>query len=250
MLLRKWNLGHWLVISVLIHACVIVPFACIGLHAAAPVHNTSKLRIDLFGMISDRQVEEKRKAPEPPPEVEKPEPPPPPPPVVRPPVKKHIVKRLPKKVVKPAPSPVKVEKKVEKPEKIEPVANTASAEVYKGHDEVNQKQQTIRYEEQPADRMRDYLARLARRIRGNLQYPKEVRKKGIEGVTRITFVITESGTIKEDSLKVCRSSGFDAFDSNALKSVLASAPFDKPPKEMSVSMDVSFTVEMAQKSGA
>ena len=68
-----------------------------------------------------------------------------------------------------------------------------------------------------------------------------MRKSGIEGISTITFTIMESGDIRGNSLRVKKSSGYSELDANALKSALASAPFEKPPKELNVSIAVAFT---------
>ncbi|OPY82232.1 MAG: Gram-negative bacterial tonB protein [Syntrophorhabdus sp. PtaU1.Bin153] len=91
-----------------------------------------------------------------------------------------------------------------------------------------------------------YLAKVARKIRANIIYPEEMRKRGLEGVSRIAFIITQSGEIREGSLRITKSSGYTAFDSGALKSARVSAPFEKPPKELNVSIAVAFTVETAR----
>lgn len=115
-----------------------------------------------------------------------------------------------------------------------------------GNAERQQKQQTIGVAEQESDRIRTYLARLAKLLRNNLAYPEEVRKHGIEGVSTIAFTVVKSGDIKMDSLRVKKSSGHAALDFSALKSARASAPFEKPPKGLDVSIAVSFTGEMAR----
>jgi protein TonB len=95
----------------------------------------------------------------------------------------------------------------------------------------------------------EYLARLSKRLQACLVYPQEVRKSGIEGVSRIRFVITETGTVKPGSLTVVKSSGYPALDSNALKAALAGSPYEKPPKELLVTIAVAFTMEMATRRG-
>ena len=87
---------------------------------------------------------------------------------------------------------------------------------------------------------------MTKRMYSLLVYPAEVRKHGIEGVSTIAFIVTESGAIKEGSLRVCKSSGYPALDSSAVKCALASAPFEKPPKEMPISIAISFNVEAAR----
>ena len=110
----------------------------------------------------------------------------------------------------------------------------------------DQRQQTIKAGDQNGDKINAYGARLSRRIMANLVYPEEVRKHGIEGVSRIMFTVMESGDIKTGSLRVQRSSGYPGLDESALKSALASSPFEERPKEMTISIAVSFDVMMAR----
>jgi protein TonB len=114
--------------------------------------------------------------------------------------------------------------------------------------DVAQRQQTIGHtgQETDGDRIRSYVARLGKRLQASLVYPPEVRKNGVEGVSTIMFTITTSGAIKADSLRLQKSSGHPAMDTNALKSALAGAPFEKPPKELTVSIAVSFANDTAR----
>ena len=68
----------------------------------------------------------------------------------------------------------------------------------------------------------------------------------MEGVSWISFTIMQSGEIREGSLRVHKSSGHAVFDSGAVKSARVSAPFEKPPKELSVNIGVSFDVKTAR----
>jgi len=214
---------HWLGVSWLLHCGLILPCVLIGLYN--PSHqNHSKLVIELFGMVADRQQEAR---------MEK----------VMPPPRKvpQLLPQMPKKASEAhetvaADMPVYEEKIDETPvPDPSPVVAVADEAVER------QRQQSIAHENQDADKTREYLARLGKRLQANLVYPKEMRKSGIEGISTITFTIMESGDIRGNSLRVKKSSGYSELDANALKSALVSAPFEKPPKELNVSIAVAFT---------
>jgi protein TonB len=244
----RFNFYYGLAVSLVLHASIALPFVWLSLHKPAQ-HKLSKLRIELFGMVADRQMVEKRiqqnASPRPQPQqVNKPRP-------RKPPATyKAVVTESPVHVAR-------VEEK-EKPSQIEQVLQPKQASAAplpaapnsSGADTVQQRQQTIRSTaESESDRRTKYATGVVKAILNHLVYPEEVRRKGIEGVTTITFIITESGHLKGDSLRVKKSSGYAAMDANALNAVRASAPFATPPtKEFSITFDVWFTVNMARRS--
>ncbi|MGX9428815.1 MULTISPECIES: TonB family protein [Bradyrhizobium] len=56
----------------------------------------------------------------------------------------------------------------------------------------------------------------------------------------VTFFILSNGRIRPDSLKIVTNSGQSKVDASALQTIRASAPFDPPPKEMSITIVVDF----------
>jgi protein TonB len=241
----RLNFYHCMAVSLLLHAAIAVPFVFMGLHKADHARH-NKLAIELFGMISDRQMEEKHKGGN----VPRPSPQP-------------IPQRVARRAARPAPrqtsdrfttelaqSPVQVEKADGKEHQTDdetgPSAPSLPAASARAGGDAEQRQQTIGYENRGVNVIAEYLAKVSRRLQANLVYPEETRKRGLEGVSTVSFTITESGTIREGSLKVRKTSGYAALDSNALKSALASSPFEKPPKEMTVRIAVEFNVEVAR----
>ncbi len=106
-----------------------------------------------------------------------------------------------------------------------------------------QSQETVAVrKESEADRIQTYVATVVRKINENLIYPREVRKKGIQGETLIAFTVTRSGDIKEGSLHVQKSSGFSGLDASALQAARGSSPFDPPPRELEIAVGVAFEV--------
>lgn len=282
MSLEKWKLHHWLLASLLIHACAALPIFLTGNgpypRPRSTVHSNQKLQIEVYGMLANRQENEKRRGdttPEPIAAPQKASPPAaqpiaaPKPPIKRVAAKKMSLKRASLKSSAterrpereaPVESPVKMDKKTASatataaapavasepaPPPLTAPAGTAAPFSGKG-DEVNQRRLSIQSTRQQQDKIQTYLAQLTRQVQNNLVYPKEVRKKGVEGVVRIAFVVTGAGHIKAGSLTVSRSSGFSALDQNAMQSAIDSAPFEQPPKEMQISFDVAFTLDMAR----
>lgn len=229
---KPFGFYHWLGVSWLLHCGLILPCVLIGLYTPS-CQNHGKLVIELFGMVADRQQEAR---------MEK----------VMPPPRKvpQLIPQMPKKASEAhetvaADMPVYEEKIDETPvPDPSPVVAVADEAVER------QRQQSIAHENQDADKTREYLARLGKRLQANLVYPEEMRKKGMEGVSWISFTIMQSGEIREGSLRVHKSSGHAVFDSGALKTARVSAPFEKPPKELTISIGVSFDVMTARSQTA
>jgi protein TonB len=222
--LGKLNLFHWLAISLLLHVSLISPLFLTTLHAAeAQPNRAERLRIEVFGMVANRQLEEKHERVAEPQPVNKVLPAPTPAPTPAP-ANYQTVK-----------SPVLVEKVEEAPFK--PVL----AAPHTADEATEQKQQTI--SPVTEDSLQQYMARVARKVRGNLTYPQEARGNGMKGTATIAFTITSAGDIKGNSLRVQKSSGYAVLDSSALESAQVSAPFEEPPKEIDIAIAVSFNVE-------
>jgi protein TonB len=266
---------RWIGISLLMHAAVILPLMLPVFSTPPPKDRVVKLDLELFNMLSDREVEEQRTAgvPELPPghaPKPKPEPSPEEPPVQLPdePMPEPVAAvELPAELMEEPPEPF-----IESPVAIPvagQVAATSSSDIAGGsgvflpstgtgagiggggsggRDAADQRGETIRRGRAgDADPLSMYTSRVARRLQSNLVYPEKMRRKGIEAVTTIIFTVTGSGEIKKDSLKVRKSSGYAEMDDNALKAARASAPFDEPPKEMTLVIDVAFEVGRSRR---
>ncbi len=233
---------HWLAISVAIHAAVILSFFLPALHMPKKgVDN--KLAIELFGMVANRQQEEKRMAGAPRPAVPKQR-------AARQPVQKAEPKQPAETRTTEAETPVREEQgeetlTSEQASKAVFVAASPSGGSG-GTSDADQRRQSIRFGSQAMDKITAYTTGLIRRLRANLVYPEEVRKKGVEGITTLVFTITASGEVKGDSLRVRKSSGYPGLDASALRAVRVSSPFEKPPRELTVSVPVRFEVETAR----
>jgi protein TonB len=259
---------HWLTVSLGLHLGIVAPFLVAGIHATSR-KDQEKLIIELFGMIANRQQEEKKGGDGALPQAA----------MLLPKARRQPAKKA---APKPDPDPnKKLEKEAPDPggTAAKPSSDMLSVPDAAMHGEtgdgnsdqlesdglsvqgsavfipavsgtgegIRQEQLSIGTGTQDIDVTKAYLARLSRRLQAHLVYPGEVRKHGVEGVSWIRFVIMESGGIKVNSLQLHKSSGFAALDANAIKSAVASAPFEKPPKELKVVIAVSFEVETVRR---
>ena len=261
---------RWIGISLLLHAAVVLPFMFSVFSTPPPKSGVVKLDLELFGMLSSREVEEKRMAgaPElPPGPAPKPKPKPEEAPVQ--PQNEPVPEPVAVAVELPAEFLEELTQVIESPVVIPaswPVAVASASDVSGGgvflpagetgtggggsggRDAADQRGETSRRGRAgEADPLSMYTSRVARRLQSNLVYPEKMRRKGIEAVTTIIFTVTADGQIKRDSLKVRKSSGYGEMDDNALKAARASAPFDEPPKEMTLVIDVAFEVGRSRR---
>lgn len=245
---EKFSFYHWLTVSLVLHVSIItLPLMLTSVHIQDR-HRDNKLAIELFGIIADRQQEERRGGTGVVPRKATQQN------VARQQVKKAVPKRSPDthKAVA-ADTPVYEEKVDDKPQSTDKArertgASTTSLPAASGSpgDGVQQRQLTIGYEGGHESTLKQYLTKVAKKIQTHISYPKEMKTKGVEGVSWIAFVIMQSGEIREGSLEVYKSSGYAAFDSSAMESVRKSTPFEKPSEELPVNVAISFDVEIAR----
>lgn len=88
--------------------------------------------------------------------------------------------------------------------------------------------------------LKAYIRNLSKKIQTKLLYPKEARHSGLQGVTTVSFRIKGDGTMHPDSLKIVASSGRVELDISALDTVRACAPFAVPPRDVTVTMAVTY----------
>lgn len=235
-----------LAVSLVLHT--VLAIGVLGKKRSKPPRR-EELVVELIGMVSGRQVEQKQRGNTSPASAQK----------AAAPLSKKIVKKAAKKEMTPvrkASSQVKVK---ERPEKIKPdpkleskqeqekeqqtvrAAPPASGKTIPLGAESQQIQQTIKQRESEVSLIRKYLARLKRDIQNHLDYPEEARDTGYVGAPTIRFTITESGDILADSLSISKSSGSAQLDQQVLRAARNSAPMAKPPRQMTVTIKVAFT---------
>jgi len=105
-----------------------------------------------------------------------------------------------------------------------------------------QKQTTLKAQDN-IDALKQYLARIKKKLRTNLVYPDDAKKRGYEGTAVLRFAITESGTIRPGSLVLVQSSGQATLDASARQAALASEPFDRPSREIVADFEMPFSLK-------
>jgi periplasmic protein TonB len=105
--------------------------------------------------------------------------------------------------------------------------------------EASQTAETIKQDrKQEDDRRREYVKKLTSKVKNGLVYPDNDRRA--EGSPKVSFTVLQNGQIRPDSLKVVISSGKPKLDASALKTIRSIAPFDPPPREMTVTFTVDY----------
>jgi protein TonB len=211
-------------ISLALHASFVAPWILLGRYA----HHreaSEKLLVELFGMIADRQTEERAPAPD--------EPRPAPP---RPRVR---ARNEPKVLSSPDPSQLSTPDSpvtASESQQLPPAAQMAMGTASEGDTAIApgdlQRQQTLQAAATDLDELRRYLATVQKKLQANLVYPEAAKKAGYEGTPVLGFTIMVDGTIKPGSLVLVESSGHEDLDGSALKAATASEPFDRPIREL------------------
>ena len=240
---ERLTLAPGVAVSLILHACIVLPiFFWVWNAPHRPVRKMNRLDVEIHKMPSSRQIaaplkriesappttaESEQKLAEAKPEVAPRETPLTMPHIqqIEPSTDTSNVVRLPQTAASPH---------------TESSAGAARAQV--GNVE-QQPHQIISAHNDMNDRIAAYMVQLTKRLQSNLIYPQEAKKKKIEGTSEVSFVITESGDVRQNTLAVKRSSGNAALDAAAMHTVVSSSPFLKPPRELSVSVELAFEVD-------
>jgi protein TonB len=215
----KFTIWHGMIASLALHSALALPFVVQNL---APPDDSEMLVVELQGMVSDVQTEEKvaQQPPDQPQQQTQPVPPPP----------------------QEAPPPEPQEDDGAKPPEPQPQVSPPQppippqARLVQDPDE-QQKAQILKAERNlEADRLRKYIKRLSKKVQANLVYPDEGRK----GNATVSFTLTPDGQIKPGTLAITVSSGQPKLDASALQTIRACAPFHAPPEELNVAIVVDF----------
>jgi len=73
----------------------------------------------------------------------------------------------------------------------------------------------------------------------NIQYPKDLKAKGIEGKVYVKFVVKADSTI--ENIVITKSSEREAFDKEAIR-VISTMPKWRPGSQMGTPVNVYFTL--------
>lgn len=223
-----FSLNRGLLISLVIH---VLPFALVmalsHVRFAVPQRAGERLQVELFGMVTGQQVAgqqamaaiEEQKGEAAPEEEKAPEEPPHP----------AAQKREPTAVV------IHKKKQSPAPPREHHVAGHAGQEAVAGR-----VQQTIGGGNSADSLKRQYLAALSRIMRGRLVYPLKARAKGLTGVTRVAFTVSEAGNIVPGSASVLQTSGYAELDQAALNAVRGNTQLPQPPHQMHVEISFDF----------
>jgi protein TonB len=209
----KFTIWHGMAASLALHSAVALPFVVNNL--TPPPDDSEVLVVELQGMISDTQAEEK--VAQAPPDQQQPQPPP---------------------QGAPPPEPQKDEgsKPPEPQPQISALQPPAPPQVRQVQDpDEQQKAQMLKAERDlEADRLRKYVMRLSKKVRANLI------KSGLRGDAMVSLTVIDNGQIKRGTLRIAQSSGQPKLDASALATVRASAPFEPPPYEMNLNFNVGY----------
>ena len=213
----KFTIWHGVAASLALHSALALPFV---VHRfAPPPDDRPMLVIEVQGEVADRQDDERAELQA---EAEPVQPPPAPPPPQKtaPPEAQDEEAARPQRQISP------------------PQRQSDSAQADQVPDADAQQKSRILERDIEADRLREYLTRLSKKIRTKLVHPD---RAGLYGNARVSFTLTLDGQIKPGTLRIVTSSGQPKLDAAALATVRASAPFDPPPREMTVSPDVLYS---------
>lgn len=231
-----FTIYHGLIASLAIHAAIASPFVLRGW--MQPPDEPESLVLELQGVNATTQSEEKvvqetkgeetqdRK------EAMKPQDTPPPQPPTEQkevPVEQQAEREAPAEAVTTAAQQQPVEAKSGQPGANNVVGATE-----------RQQAQTIQRPVTEAQLIQAYVKLLSKKVHANLVYPDDARDAQLEGVPVVSCTILADGRLRPETLKIRTSSGKPKLDAAALKTVAASAPFDPPPREMTIAIDVRY----------
>lgn len=233
----EFTIYHGLLVSLAIHGAMAASFVMERM-ISPPDQEPETLVVDLQGITSDWQADEKvaqetkstetraEAAPTKPVETQAE---PRPPAEQQPEPVEQEAERPASSAAPPVPVP---SKSVEAPsDKVN--ANNVTGEA------IRQQARTVQVErDRDIDVLRAYVQVLSKKVQGNLIYPDgELRTTR---TPTVSFTLLPSGAIRPGTLKIKASSGQAKVDESALKTIAANAPFDPPPRELTVSIDVVF----------
>ncbi len=223
----KFTIWHGIAVSLALHSAFALPFVLDDM--MPPADEPPLLVIDLQGVVADNQTEQKvmqqvkgaaqqqeaqmAKATAPTPPDDPP-------------------KEVKENGDTPAPAPSAPDQPM--PDAT-PQSSAAGSANIKGAEE-KQIAQKIRDRETEQERINAYVKLLSKKVRANLVYPDE----GRPAAAMVSFTILSNGQIRPDSRKIAESSGQPVLDTSALNTIRASVPFDPPPHEITIAINVNF----------
>ena len=105
------------------------------------------------------------------------------------------------------------------------------------------KQETIKHEKVDVSVLKRYLARLKKALQPHIVYPDAAKDLQFFGNPTVRFSVDADGRVDPGSVSVVKSSQHAILDEYAVKAVLASSPLPKPPKPLTLQVEVAFSVK-------
>ncbi|MDH7796020.1 MULTISPECIES: energy transducer TonB [unclassified Beijerinckia] len=229
--MKRMLIGYAFAASLALHSVLALPFV-----VQSPVERLPDelptLAIELQGAVSDQQVEERteQQAPKPPQQRQQP------PESQQQQQQQH------------APPPEPPDEAGDKPPEPQPQTSArpepqsvlTQAPPTDDPDEQQEARILQAERDREADRLREYIKRLTRKVQANLVYPSEGRRAGLQGNATVSFRLAPDGQIKPGTLVIAASSGQPKLDASALATARICAPFEPPPREMTVTLVVGY----------
>jgi protein TonB len=78
-------------------------------------------------------------------------------------------------------------------------------------------------------------------IQKRLAYPAKARREGLTGKARVSFVILENGQVA--NIKILNSTGYEILDLNLIETIKEVAPFPKPPIKAELRVPIFYRLE-------
>ena len=253
------NFGIGFGVSVLVHALPIALW--LWASQREPSHSRQRPRqlvVDLFGMISDRQIQERIQGDDEDTLISAAPPAPRPERSRSPQEARPKAQAAPPQQLQKTPSPVVQSEQAPAPDAPEQQAVAAPQDspsadgptgagsmgvgsLGPGRDTENQEGRTLGVEgASEAALLGKYTAALTKRISAHIIYPADARLAGLVGNPSVRFTVTLSGAILPGSLAIQKSSGHPSIDRAAIRAAIESAPFPPPPRQMTVGVTLSF----------
>lgn len=236
-----FTIYHGLIASLAIHATMAAPFLLTDM--TSPPDEPEFLVLNLQGVAANQQDDEKvrQETKEIPKEVAAPPPPPVPEEKETTTEQAERAAASEERVLEPQREPESERKEEEeKPQETKPAQSSVTGSNNTAPETQQRQASTITMEDAEADRIKAYVRQLSKKVRANLTYPDSARGQRLVGIPFVSFTILPSGEVRPGTLRVVTSSGRAKLDAAALKTIAASAPFDPPPREMTVVIDVNF----------
>ena len=105
------------------------------------------------------------------------------------------------------------------------------------------RQETIKHEKVDVSVLKRYLARLKKALQPHIVYPDAAKNLQYFGNPAVRFSVDADGHVDPGSVSVVKSSKHAVLDEYAMKAILASSPLPKPPKPLTLQVEVAFSVK-------